>query len=495
MFAIFEEDNFIRYVEKLSQFRGYLVVVCVKDTIGFCVERDGYRALRRMGLKKLGDGSKYDQNHWRGYVAMIVNGKVVYEKLAPYNQSVLAKKKIHGIRVEAFSSPYEASDEASIKIDGQEYCVNERGLNFVVVDLVNRVLVDSIAFDTHAPDHKALCRRREAKVLTSDNLHTEIELLRNALETREMKNELLLWQLFRKEDESVEAAKKRFFTLLPDGDKEVRMMQLVGVLLLKRFDRFCREHNLTYWLSFGGLLGAVRQGKCIPWDDDIDVCMMRDELKQFLSIVTEDMPDDFCVDNRIVISDFDLCHDYQIYFPELPTLYLDIFIYDYVKEVTEDGIDRMVEYNRKVAEEGWALYRETSGEDQSRAVDVEKVDARYLAIFEKYQKKAIADVGITDRENAGGMVWALDNCRQNVRGDNVSLDVVFPTSEIMLEGQMFLAPRDPEGYCNRLFGDYFSLPNDMLTHRHFQLSEEERTKLESFLCKHLPEIGMDTEWI
>ena len=41
--------------------------------------------------------------------------------------------------------------------------------------------------------------------------------------------------------------------------------------ILKKFDEFCTEYDLKYCLTGGSLLGAVRHGGFIPWDDDIDV--------------------------------------------------------------------------------------------------------------------------------------------------------------------------------------------------------------------------------
>lgn len=70
----------------------------------------------------------------------------------------------------------------------------------------------------------------------------------------------------------------------PDGSL-LRKLQLSELDILIEFDRICRKHKIDYWLDFGTLLGAERHGGFIPWDDDIDVCMLKKDHKRFAEVV------------------------------------------------------------------------------------------------------------------------------------------------------------------------------------------------------------------
>jgi hypothetical protein len=53
------------------------------------------------------------------------------------------------------------------------------------------------------------------------------------------------------------------------------------------FDNFCREHNLQYWVEGGTLMGALRHGGIIPWDDDVDVQMLMDDYRRLKKMKKE----------------------------------------------------------------------------------------------------------------------------------------------------------------------------------------------------------------
>ena len=60
--------------------------------------------------------------------------------------------------------------------------------------------------------------------------------------------------------------------------------------MLNDIDIVCKKHNISYFAEWGTLLGAIRHGGFVPWDDDLDICMLRDDYEKFLKVAYKDMP-------------------------------------------------------------------------------------------------------------------------------------------------------------------------------------------------------------
>lgn len=76
--------------------------------------------------------------------------------------------------------------------------------------------------------------------------------------------------------------------------EDFRKMQLIELDLLKEFDRVCRLHNISYVITDGTMLGAVRHHGFIPWDDDADICMLREDYERFKKEAMKDLNPDIC---------------------------------------------------------------------------------------------------------------------------------------------------------------------------------------------------------
>jgi lipopolysaccharide cholinephosphotransferase len=76
---------------------------------------------------------------------------------------------------------------------------------------------------------------------------------------------------------------------------KLRKLQLTELMILKEFIKICETHGLRYYVCGGTCLGAVRHGGFIPWDDDMDVAMPREDYKKFLEIAPKVISRDYIV--------------------------------------------------------------------------------------------------------------------------------------------------------------------------------------------------------
>lgn len=133
----------------------------------------------------------------------------------------------------------------------------------------------------------------------------------------------------------------------PDGSViTIRDVQQVLLGMLKDIDALCVKHNIPYFLNGGSALGAVRHHGFIPWDDDADIAMMREDYKRLLNVVHE-------LGDNYVAHAFELNRKYNVLIPAMKIrkkgtyikevnpllanrisdcdgIFVDVFVYDHV---------------------------------------------------------------------------------------------------------------------------------------------------------------------
>lgn len=86
-----------------------------------------------------------------------------------------------------------------------------------------------------------------------------------------------------------------------DGFYVPSMMKRAWAASLEVLDhvaKICKKHNIRWYIYFGTLLGAVRHGGFIPWDDDLDICMMRDDYIRFNKVAPKELPKEYLIKNQ-----------------------------------------------------------------------------------------------------------------------------------------------------------------------------------------------------
>ena len=216
------------------------------------------------------------------------------------------------------------------------------------------------------------------------------------------------------------------------SQQHLRPCQLKQLGILKEIDAICRRHNIKYWLDGGTLLGAMRHGGFIPWDDDIDIAMDYQDMKRFEQIAPQELPEGLFLQSPKTDPSI---KEQMVKIRDLNSLYIekgDNFVDDYVK-----GLHHPHTYSlRSFAEFFWfggklLLFLATW---------------RLLALVTKSSRYA----------NIPTM---------NGYGITHDRTTVLPLSEVKFEDASFPAPHDPDQYLRNIYGNYMEVPP--VEKRHF----------------------------
>lgn len=119
-------------------------------------------------------------------------------------------------------------------------------------------------------------------------------------------------------------------------EKEIREIQLKCLEILDIVDAICKENNIQYSLCGGSVVGAHLYKGCLPWDDDVDLMMTRENYNHFVKIISSSLPKGYSVHNYQLTNDFEstftkIVNDNTTVIQQDGTVsgvFLDITVYD-----------------------------------------------------------------------------------------------------------------------------------------------------------------------
>lgn len=251
------------------------------------------------------------------------------------------------------------------------------------------------------------------------------------------------------------------FDLKPKGVLE--KTHILSNELLDFIDNVCKKYDLKWWLDFGNLLGAVRHGDFVPWDDDIDIAMMREDSIKFLEVIDKELKlnnlDDIIkVSTRRVIN-----NERVVAFPQIMIFHhgiyagLDIFPKDFISSPPDDIKEIFSKEREKYHED---LFNEVPEE--------EALDVLYDNLQLSYEEQDFCISGIeTPKFPSLFMV--------------IETDKVFPLKEIEFRGSSYPCPNDYDLYLKKIYGEkYHSIPPKIERHERTFRLKQKKNSIENF---------------
>lgn len=307
---------------------------------------------------------------------------------------------------------------------------------------------------------KALDKAQESL----DRLEKQCRALNETLEYVHDSNSVMYWQLFRGDHETTEQAQLRFFRGLPKAKGIHALFQDAEARLFELFDQFCRDHGISYWGTGGTVLGAFRQQDFIPWDDDIDVYITREQLRRLEKAVREDGR--FRV--TVVWDWYVPCK--QIRFrsiDEANPCFVDLFPLDWVSGDPEDAWQVCTQERVQFVQEIRKQYQSSSW---SRDIYISGADP-LIPTLESDLHAHLEDLAtrvsvLPTADGATGLIRGIENIDE-VRQSGPYLTGNWTGSTTLpFRGISVPVPRNYREYLSKAYGDYMALPRDMHSHEH-----------------------------
>lgn len=246
----------------------------------------------------------------------------------------------------------------------------------------------------------------------------------------------------------------------------LKRVQPVLLEMLREIDRVCQENGIRYFLYRGTFLGAVRHQGFIPWDDDLDVAMLREDYEKFCAIAPEKL------DMRYTFQNWHTDPQYAHPFGKLRkrnTMYLEAKSGNPLKEngfyVDVYPLDFVPEDYRALARKLMHLYRlklmksgYTPWQEGTKTIWKKRIG--YLA----YQTAAlfVSQKQIIDRYEA--LIFAAGKSSRVYEQSALPRDYLFDVQwcrelkPYAFEDGMFPGPMDYDAFLSTLYGNYMELP-------------------------------------
>ena len=239
------------------------------------------------------------------------------------------------------------------------------------------------------------------------------------------------------------------------------------------FDSVCKKLGLKYSISSGTLLGAVRHKGFIPWDDDIDVSMPREDYEKFLKQAQQHLPEEYFLEHftteKYCINTFaklknsnttwiergvDTKHDINL------GMYIDIFPIDTIKSSEQiKKLSKKVKFYRWLRKSYFLNLKNKSFIHKISKIFIFYPLARIIGLqrINRKEDKLLQSFGKGEYTTAD--MSARNNC--------VPYKIFEEFTTLEFEGKQFSAIKDYDTYLSTFYGDYMELPPVEKRHIHF----------------------------
>lgn len=260
------------------------------------------------------------------------------------------------------------------------------------------------------------------------------------------------------------------------SDDELKKVSLDGLKFIKEI---CEKNNLEYYIGYGTLIGAIRHEGFIPWDDDIDIWMKRDEYEKFIEIVSKENNADWEI-LSIYNEDYyfpwaKLCNKGSMIVPSrffsnlIYGISIDIFPLEPLNECDEEKVVKMLEKDNFMYRKVYKKFNPYTGGIQNNKFKYflkkmyfkirKKTSDNHIDFLNKIKKRSLAC------KEAHYYICPLSPVPTYIKSEEINKICL-----MNFEGEKFKVPTGYDSILKRIYGNYMELPpkSKQVTHHSFE---------------------------
>lgn len=235
-------------------------------------------------------------------------------------------------------------------------------------------------------------------------------------------------------------------TKVPPAQGLLRDIQLANLALLKELAYVCEKNNFKYILDAGTLLGAMRHSRFIPWDDDIDILMFREDYEKIVSAFKNTTRDSDIYAEYHRDKDTNSQYFIKIKHKKCPFLGVDIFPLDsYGKHLS---LKEQLIATNKICKILKHLKKE---------IDPNISNKETKTILTKTMKEKIL---LSSANENGDFVYGVDFAHK-LKNWFLDRDIVLPLRKIQFEDSKYTTVNKPKEFLKNIYGNYMKYPKKM----------------------------------
>lgn len=249
---------------------------------------------------------------------------------------------------------------------------------------------------------------------------------------------------------------------------DIKYVQEMELNILHEIDELCKKNNIQYFLVGGTLIGAARHQGFIPWDDDLDIAMFRNDYEKFVKIAKNELCSpyllkDFRFDEnyprifaKVFKTDTDYCSKYYKDRLDETGIWVDVFPIDMVHAKDLEKATKKAEKRLAIS---WvfAVIDEDRNKQNNEMSGKMKILSKILSVFPVIALRRMM-VKFYTLDNKKKCNY-ITNYGRGVKSQTMSIDNYLPGVYLSFEGREQLVPQKFHEVLTNSYGDYMKLPS------------------------------------